>query len=106
MHNQGKPKTCNRVGIINYQFQTFFMKKVRVFLAMTTFCLAIAGVASTKANSKLVSIPGYTENPTTHKCTVYSGVDCEGTTFNCLSGTTQLFALNNNAACTIQLKQD
>jgi hypothetical protein len=57
VHNQGKPKTWERVGkfqqhkvlLLFIKKATYFMKRSKVFLGVTTCILAIAGVAAAKA---------------------------------------------------------
>jgi hypothetical protein len=101
---RGKPKTRNRISIF-LTSNNVFMKKSQFFLTVTTFCLAIAAVASTKANGRF-AIRGYTEDPATHTCTVDSGLDCAGPGVNCLDGNgAQLFVKDNVSGCTVQLKK-
>jgi hypothetical protein len=74
------------------------MKKVKLFLTVTTFCLAIASVAATKSNAS-VSTRCYTQDPLTHKCTVASGIDCDGGPNDCKNGTVQLYHFDANLGC-------
>jgi hypothetical protein len=77
------------------------MKRTRLFFAVTTFCLAIAAVASTKANGKLTQI-GYTAD-SFGNCTVSSGISCGIEGNGCVkSGNVQLFE-QSSGACSVAL---
>lgn len=79
------------------------MKK---FLTVSTFCLALAAVATTKANGRFNEI-GYTQDPDTGFCTVASTVTCSSDTgAGCKDGSgNQLFRFISNAHCATQLKK-
>jgi len=75
------------------------MKKVKLFLTVSTFCLAIAAVATTKANSRF-NETGYTLAPN-GTCTKPSNIICSSVVaFGCVDGAgNQLFRFNQNGGC-------
>jgi hypothetical protein len=78
------------------------MKKAKLFLTVTTFCVAIAAVSATKANSRIAE-PGFTQ--ASSKCNVVSGVTCGSPGTGCKNGSgAQLFRLNNTQPCSIALQ--
>jgi len=95
MHNQGKPKTCDRVGNINHLLQIFFMNKMKLFATLSIFCLGIAAVATTQAHSKVL-INGYKADTSGH-CTIQVTAACSGAGSDCIdpSDNAPLFEQNN-----------
>lgn len=82
------------------------MKKMKLFLTVSTFCLAIAAVATTKTNSR-VDCLSYTTDPTTGFCTRYMGISCSCLSgFGCVDGNgNQLWRFNGAASCIIPYKK-
>lgn len=75
------------------------------FFAVTICTLAIAAVATTKANSRFVPL-GFTQDPSTGFCTVPSGIDCNGNRIDCKDASgNQLFAEDQTHECSEPLKK-
>jgi hypothetical protein len=80
-----------------------FMKHSKLILGLTSFCLAIAAVAATKAKRYTVT-SGYITGANLH-CTLIKSTDCTTSgTIQCTSvGHTDLWALNNSGRCTTKV---
>lgn len=81
------------------------MNKLKYFLTATTFSLALAAVAGTKANAQIVE-RGYTLDLALGTCSVDSGVDCKGGNVLCKNDSDQLYRLSPFTSCIFELYQN
>jgi hypothetical protein len=107
VHNQGQPKTCERVGnhLFTNLFKQLIMKRSKAFLALTGAVLAIVGIASAKAHRSTAVGGFYTS--TRGFCTKASNT--QGYTHNLVAntlvtvvsgrGTFKVWTKSGDAAC-------
>jgi hypothetical protein len=110
LRNQGKPKTCKRVGIYFLTINIIFMKRSKLFLGVTTGILAVVAFTAAKTARFTRHVAGYYYGGSQNQhCTLSGGAvgytaSGEGNPLTAdNTSSSPLYSYNNGGSCVVPL---